>query len=130
VPGYTFRIFVTNRNEETLELWRDYNKRATIEQRIEELKAELNADGFCMKDFATEAPFLSVLFPFNLLSLYQKAIHPTAPYIHKELNLPGTLHRTLQLLSVHPFEKMTLHELLTENDFKYLEQLDSNKLLL
>jgi hypothetical protein len=81
VPGYTFRIFVTNRNEEPLELWRDYNKRATIEQRIEELKAELNADGFCMKDFfATEAAFLSVLFTFNLLSLYQKAIHPTAPY--------------------------------------------------
>ncbi len=50
--------------------------------------------------------------------------------VHKELNLPGTLHRTLQLLSVHPFEKMTLHELLTENDFKHLEPLDSNQLLL
>ena len=31
VPGYTFRIFVTNRNEDALLLWRDYNKRATIE---------------------------------------------------------------------------------------------------
>ena len=50
--------------------------------------------------------------------------------IHKELNLPGTLHRTLQLLSVHPFEKMTLHELLTENYFKHLEPLDYNQLLL
>ena len=34
--------------------------------------------------------------------------------LHKQLELPGTLHRTLQLLSVHPFEKMPLHELLTE----------------
>ena len=62
VPCYTFRIFVTNRVEDALVLWRDYNQRAIIEQRIEELKAELNADGFCMKQFfATEAAFLSVL---------------------------------------------------------------------
>ncbi len=45
VPGYTFRIFVTNRSGDPLELWRDYNKRAVIEQRIEEIKAELHADG-------------------------------------------------------------------------------------
>ena len=50
--------------------------------------------------------------------------------IHKELNLPGTLHRTLQLLSVHPFEKTPMHELLTENNFKHLEPLDSNQLML
>jgi hypothetical protein len=36
------------------------------------------------------------------------------------------LHRTLQLLSVHPFEKMTMHELLTESDFRHLEPLASN----
>ena len=81
VPGYTFRIFVTNRDEDALLLWRDYNQRALIEQRIEELKAELNADGFCMKSFfASESAFLAVLFTFNLLSLYQKAIQPQAPY--------------------------------------------------
>jgi hypothetical protein len=50
--------------------------------------------------------------------------------IHKELNLPGTLHRTLQLLSVHPFGKMPIHELLTETDFNILEPLASNQLLL
>jgi len=46
VSGYTFRIFVTNRSEDALTLWRDYNQRAIIEQRIEELKAELNVNGF------------------------------------------------------------------------------------
>jgi len=81
VPGYTFRIFVTNRAGAPLELWRDYNKRAVIEQRIEEIKAELHADGFCMRDFfATESAFLAVLFTFNLLSLYQKVVQPEAGY--------------------------------------------------
>lgn len=37
VPGYTYRIFVTNRDEEPVTLWRDYNQRACVEQRIEEL---------------------------------------------------------------------------------------------
>jgi len=50
--------------------------------------------------------------------------------VHKELNLPGTLHRTLQLLSVHPFEKTPLHQLLTDPDFRDLDSLDSNQLML
>lgn len=50
--------------------------------------------------------------------------------IHKQLELPGTLHRTLQLLSVHPFEKMPLHELLTKHDSKLLGPLHSNQLTL
>ena len=74
VPGYTYRIFVTSRDEDPVTLWRDYNQRACVEQRIKELKNDLAADGFCMKQFfATEAAFLSVLFAFNLLSLYQQA---------------------------------------------------------
>ena len=50
--------------------------------------------------------------------------------LHKQLNLPGTLHRTLQLLSVHPFEKVPIHELLTETNFKPIESLNCNQLLL
>ena len=56
-------------------LWRDYNQRATVEQRIEELKNEVHADGFCTKKFfATEAAFLSAILAFNLLSLYQAQV--------------------------------------------------------
>ena len=81
VPGYTFRIWVTNRTEGPLILWRDYNGRATIEQRIEELKNDLAADDFCTQNFwATEAAFLAVCFTFNLLSLYQRSATPTAGY--------------------------------------------------
>jgi hypothetical protein len=50
--------------------------------------------------------------------------------LHKQLSLPGTLHRTLQLLSVHPFEKAPLHELLTETESKMTPTIDANKLLL
>jgi hypothetical protein len=37
VPGYTFRIFVSNDPRAPEEIWRDYNGRATIENRISEL---------------------------------------------------------------------------------------------
>ncbi len=50
--------------------------------------------------------------------------------LHKQLNLPGTLHRTLQLLSVHPFEKVPLHELFTEVEFKLPSANNANQLLL
>src|SRR5246127_948560 len=44
LPGYVFRVFVTNRCDPALEIWRDYNGRATVECRIDELKNELAAD--------------------------------------------------------------------------------------
>lgn len=50
--------------------------------------------------------------------------------LHKQLKLPGTLHRTLQLLSVHPFEKVPLPELLAEDDSNSLTALDCNQLRL
>ena len=66
---YTFQVWVTNRLDSALELWRDYNQRACVEQRIEELKNDLSAQGFCTQNFwATEVAFLAVLFTFNLLS--------------------------------------------------------------
>jgi hypothetical protein len=50
--------------------------------------------------------------------------------IHKQLGLPGNLHRTLQLLSVHPFEKVPLHELFTETEFDAPPTDNPNQLLL
>jgi hypothetical protein len=74
IPGYTFRVFVTNRAEAPEEIWRDYNQRACIEQRIEELKSDLAADDFCLREFfATEAAFLAILMLFNLLGEFQRA---------------------------------------------------------
>lgn len=74
VPGYTFRIFVTTQTQAAEEVWRDYNRRADVENRIAELKHDLGADGFCMRQFfATEAAFRAVLLLFNLLAEFQRA---------------------------------------------------------
>jgi hypothetical protein len=74
VPGYTFRIFVTSSTASPLDIWREYNRRADMENRIEELKNDLGADGFCLKQFfATEAAFRSILLLFNLLAEFQRA---------------------------------------------------------
>src|SRR5689334_12782263 len=74
VPGYTFRIFVTSCTASPMAIWREYNLRADMENRIEELKNDLGADGFCLKQFfATEAAFRSILLLFNLLSEFQRA---------------------------------------------------------
>jgi hypothetical protein len=48
--------------------------------------------------------------------------------LHKELKLPGSLHRTLQILSVHPFEKIALHELLMKSEFKKTETGNFNQM--
>lgn len=74
VPGYTFRLLVTSCTGLPAELWRDYNKRADVEKRIEELKYDLAADDFCLRQFfATEAVFCSILMLFNLLAEFQRA---------------------------------------------------------
>src|ERR1017187_845110 len=74
VPGYTFRLLVTNLSAPPEQIWRDYNHRADMENRIAELKHDLAADDFCLQEFfATEAAFRSVLLLFNLLGEFQRA---------------------------------------------------------
>ncbi len=92
VPGYDFRVFVTNRTESPEWLWRHYDERAAIEPRFSELKEDLGADDFCLKEFfPTEAAFLSVLFAFNLLSLLQSlTATPACPQ-----QRPATLRQSL-----------------------------------
>lgn len=73
VPGYTFRLFVTSLSINPEEVWRDYNQRSDMENRIAELKYDLAADDFCLKEFfATEAAFRAILFLFNLLGEFQR----------------------------------------------------------
>ena len=74
VPGYTFRVFVTNLLLPPEQIWRDYNYRSDMENRIAELKHDLAADDFCLQEFfATEAAFRSILLLFNLLGEFQRA---------------------------------------------------------
>lgn len=50
--------------------------------------------------------------------------------LHKQLELPGTLHRALQLLTVHLFEKISIHEVPAENEYRDLQRKFSNQLML
>ena len=90
VPGYTFRVFVTTRMDAEEEIWRDYNRRADMDNRIAELKHDLAADRFCLKQFfATEAAFQCILLLFNLLAEFQRAAGLTG---YRE---PATLRATV-----------------------------------
>jgi hypothetical protein len=92
IPEYTFRVWVTSSSAPPEEIWRDYNHRADMENRIAELKHDLGADRFCLKDFcATDAVFRSILLLFNLLSEFRRV---SGLPQHKE---PGTLRSTVFL---------------------------------
>jgi hypothetical protein len=58
------------------------------------------------------------------------AVYLMVAILHKQLRLPGALNRTLQILSVHPFEKVALNQLLTETDFRTMGEQDCNQLML
>src|SRR5260370_872613 len=66
IPEYTFRVLVTSLSDPGEEIWRDYNRRADMENRIAELKHDSGADRFCLKDFhATDAVFRMLLLLFT-----------------------------------------------------------------
>jgi len=58
------------------------------------------------------------------------SIYVLIAILHKELSLPGSLHRTLQILSVHPFEKIPLHQQLTETPDNFMDTHNPNQLWL
>ncbi len=57
-------------------------------------------------------------------------VYAMVAILHRQLSAPGTLLRTTQLLSVHPFEKTPLDQLLTEPDFKSNLEIDPQQLTL
>ncbi len=58
------------------------------------------------------------------------AVYLMVAILHKELKLPGALHRTLQVLSIHPFEKVPIHELLANTDYRTEDWSEHNQLML
>ena len=77
------------------QIWRDYNRRADMENRIAELKHDLAADDFCMYEFfATEAALRSILLLFNLLGEFQRASRLTT------YRQPATLRLTFSFVAL------------------------------
>jgi hypothetical protein len=69
VPGYRFQALRTNlpSSVSALEVWRRYNGRADIENRIKELGAQFGLKGLCCRSFwATEAACHLAICAYNL----------------------------------------------------------------
>jgi hypothetical protein len=77
VPGYKFQALVTNlpRSVDALGVWRRYNGRADVENRIKELGKQFGIRGLCCRDFwATEALHHLAICAYNLCVLLQRRL--------------------------------------------------------
>jgi len=75
MPGYRYQAYVTDLGLSPVDTWRLYRGRADSENRIEELKNDFGASGFCLDSFyGTEAAFRTVLVAYNLMSLFRQAL--------------------------------------------------------
>ncbi|MBI5381375.1 MAG: transposase [Opitutae bacterium] len=77
VPGYKFQALRTNLppSLSALEVWRRYNGRADIENRIKELGAQFGLKGLCCRSFwATEAACHLAICAYNLCVSLQRRL--------------------------------------------------------
>jgi hypothetical protein len=104
-----FLVFLTNHMElPALTVAKLYKKRWEIELFFKWIKGNLRIKHYYgTSSNAVKTQIWTAVTTYLLVAI-----------LHKELKLPGSLHRTLQILSVHPFEKIALHELLMKNEFR------------
>jgi hypothetical protein len=72
-PGYKYQALLTNLppSVPAVDVWRDYNGRAAMENVIKELKGGFGLGGFCcQKFFATEAALSLAVWTYNLVKLF------------------------------------------------------------
>jgi hypothetical protein len=77
VPGYRFQALVTNlpASHDALSVWRRYNGRADIENRIKELGTQFGLKALCCHGFwATEALHHLAIVAYNLCVLLQRRL--------------------------------------------------------
>jgi hypothetical protein len=74
-PGYKYQALLTNLppSVSAVDVWRDYNGRANLENVIKELKGGFGLGGFCcQKFFATEAALSLAVWTYNLVKLFSR----------------------------------------------------------
>lgn len=77
IGRYTYQVFVTNLGLKPLNLWRFYNRRATAELIIRELKDAYALGKIPTNDFgANESFFQFVLLAYNLLNWFKRLCAP------------------------------------------------------
>lgn len=88
MQGFTYQTLVTNMSLQPLNLWRFYNRRATAELVIRELKDAYALGKIPTRDLAANESFFQiVLLAYNLLNWFKRLAAP-----------PGWQHMTLQRL--------------------------------
>jgi hypothetical protein len=93
MTGYTYQVIVTNLSLLPVNLWRFYNKRATGELIIRELRQAYTLGKIPTKDWASnQAYFHLVLFSYNLLKWFQRLCLPSD---WQRLNLQTIRNRLL-----------------------------------
>lgn len=96
VGGYSYQAFVTNLKLRPLNLWRFYNRRATAELIIRELKDAYALGKIPTHDFLANETFFQVaLLAYNLLNWFKRLCAP--PHLER-----ATLQRLRQRLFVMP----------------------------
>ena len=93
VPGYRFQALVTNlpRSVDALNVWRQYNGRADLENRIKELGEQFGIKRLCVDNFwGTEAMHHLAIAAYNLCVLLQRRLG--------QLEKCGIEHATLALV--------------------------------
>jgi hypothetical protein len=74
-PGYKYQALLTNLppSVSAVDVWREYNGRAGMENVIKELKGGFGLGGFCcQKFFATEAALSLAVWTYNLVKLFSR----------------------------------------------------------
>jgi hypothetical protein len=76
-PGYKYQALLTSLppSVSAVDVWREYNGRASMENVIKELKGGFGLGGFCcQKFFATEAALSMAVFTYNLVKLFSRRL--------------------------------------------------------
>ncbi len=117
--GYTYAVFVTNLDWDEQDLYRFYDKRADVENHIQEAKADLGIGNIPTEEFQPNAADLELrLLALNQLILFSRDIlghtesRPRASTIRRcWMLIPGKLitdgrRRILKLADWHPLQHL------------------------
>jgi len=126
LPGYRYRVLVTNTTMSVRKVWDLHRGRSDMENRVKELRHDFFMDSFSLKKFhATEAALWFVAIAYNLFSWFKLAIlkdtSPRMMTVRMRLSLCGAVlgtesGRTVLRLSASSKLRNTYDKLLLSLD--------------
>ncbi len=108
IGKYTYQVIVTNLKLQPINVWRFYNRRATAELMIRELKEGYATGKIPTKRFEANAAFFQItLFAYNLLNWFKRLCLPEN---YRRMTIESLRYRLLVIPAqlVHPTGKAML----------------------